>query len=549
MEVLYDRRQHEDVVLESLRHANTPASLIGSNVIQPRMVPLLEASAAKNLKFVEEPKMRQIISLLFASLVIAPQTGSAQEPLAKSTIVSVGVFKNGLALVQQEIFVPGAGTYRLDMAPNPVHGTFWIKSTCQVESALKLLDFETPRPLGGLQDELAGREVVIHLKDKGNQAGIAGTVEQTARNPSGFLMLKTGVGSSYINPGEIAFVEVKGAAKAKENTIKQQRPVLVLTVAKTDKKPVITLSYLTHGFSWAPSYLVEIADGKSLTIEMAAAVRNEFADLQDAEIKLMTGSPAIEFANVVSPLSPKQSIDKFLAGLRSEAASSGDGMDMHFTSIGKRSLKEGESLSLSVGRAKVAYEPVVEWNVASDESGSVAEETWDVLHFKNPFAFPMGTAPAMVMDKDQFKSQRTCSRAMVGEGSSLRFTRSQDMRTRGQEREEQPKKADKDGKDAKAELVRIGVHEYRRATIDGEMTVANQRQQASKIIVRRALKGKVVQTEGEPKVQAQEEGLRAVNPSHEVVWTVTLGAGEEKTVRYRYQALILQSRERWNFSW
>ena len=104
-------------------------------------------------------------------------------------------------------------------------------------------------------------------------------------------------------------------------------------------------------------------------------------------------------------------------------------MDMQFTSIGKRSLKEGESLSLSVGRAKVAYERVVEWNVASDESGSIAEETWDVLHFKNPFAFPMGTAPAMVMDKDQFKSQRTCSRAMVGEGSSLRFTRSLDMRS------------------------------------------------------------------------------------------------------------------------
>ena len=81
------------------------------------------------------------------------------------------------------------------------------------------------------------------------------------------------------------------------------------------------------------------------------------------------------------------------------------------------------------------------------------------------------------------------------------------------------------------------------------MTVTNQRQQASKIIVRRALKGKVLDTEGEPKVQAQEEGLRAVNPSHEVVWTVSLAAGEEKTVRYRYQALILQSRERVIMGW
>jgi hypothetical protein len=127
------------------------------------------------------------------------------------------------------------------------------------------------------------------------------------------------------------------------------------------------------------------------------------------------------------------------------------------------------------------------------------------------------------------------------------------MRTRGQEREDEPKKvADKDAKDSKepkVELVRIGVNEYRRATIHGEMTVTNQRQQANKIIVRRALKGRVLGTEGEPKVQPQEEGLRAVNPANEVVWTLSLAAGEEKTVRYHYQALILQSRGRWAASW
>lgn len=462
----------------------------------------------------------------------------------------MGVFKNGLALVQQEIQVPGAGTYRLETAPNPVHGTFWIKSNGQVEAALKMVDFETPRPLGGLQDELAGKEVVIHLKDKAKQAALAGTVEPAARNPSGFLVVKTAAGASYINPSEIAYIDVQGAGQAREGTVKQQRPELVLTVGKSAQKPVITLSYLTHGFSWAPSYLVEIGDGKNLTIEMAAAVRNEFATLQDTEIHLMTGFPAIELAHVDSPLAPRQTIEKFLAGLKAEATAGGDGSDSQFTSIGKRSLKEGETLSLSVARSKVTYERVVEWNVASDDNGSIAEETWDVLHFKNPFSFPMGAAAAMVMDKDQFKSQRSCSRALVGEGSSLRFTRAQDLRTRGQEREEEPKKPPaKDAQDAKSELVRIGVHEYRRATIHGEMTVTNGRPQASKIIVRRALKGKVLATEGEPKVQSHEEGLRAINPSHEVVWTVSLNAGQEKTVRYRYQALILQSRERWGCSW
>jgi hypothetical protein len=487
------------------------------------------------------------LALVGFAAALAPSQGAAQEAVAKTKIVSVGVFKNGLALVQQEVQVPGAGTYQLDTAPEPVHGTFWVKSNCQVETTLKLVDVETPRPVGGFQEELAGQDVVIHLKDK---ATLNGTVLQTARSPSGFLVVKTAGGASYVNPGEIAYIEAKGAAQAPASTEKHQRSVLVLTVAKTDKKPAITLSYLTHGLSWAPSYLVEIADGKTLAIEMAAAVRNEFANLEGADIRLMTGLPTIQFAGVISPLAPRQNLEKFLAGLKSEAgsaASAGDGRDMHFTSIGKRSLKQGESLSLSVSRARIAYERVVEWSVASDDTGSIAEETWDVLHFKNPFAFPMATAPALVLDQDQFRSQRTCSQALVGEGSSLRFARSLEMRTRGNEHEDPPKVAA--DKDAKPELVRVGLHEYRRATIRGEMTVTNQRPQASKIIVRRALMGKVLDTDGDPKVQPRDEGLRAINPTNEVVWTVSLAAGEARTVRYSYQTLILQTRERYSCSW
>ena len=108
------------------------------------------------------------------------------------------------------------------------------------------------------------QDVVVHLKDK---ATLTGTVLQAARNPSGFLVVKTAGGANYVNPGEIAYIEAKGAAKALAGTEKQKRSVLVLTVAKTDKKPAITLSYLTHGLSWAPSYRVEIADDQRDVLE------------------------------------------------------------------------------------------------------------------------------------------------------------------------------------------------------------------------------------------------------------------------------------------
>ena len=41
-----------------------------------------------------------------------------------SRITSVGLFKNGLAVVKRTVKLPGPGTYRIDDVPQPVHGTF-----------------------------------------------------------------------------------------------------------------------------------------------------------------------------------------------------------------------------------------------------------------------------------------------------------------------------------------------------------------------------------------------------------------------------------------
>ena len=65
-------------------------------------------------------------------------------------------------------------------------------------------------------------------------------------------------------------------------------------------------------------------------------------------------------------------------------------------------------------------------------------------------------------------SRRAFLRAAAATANA-RFARSLEMRTRGHEHEDPPKVAA--NKDARPEQVRVGVHEYRRATIHGEMTV------------------------------------------------------------------------------
>ena len=98
------------------------------------------------------------------------------------------------------------------------------------------------------------------------------------------------------------------------------------------------------------------------------------------------------------------------------AVPEGEGVDLHFEPIGKRSLKVGEALSLQLGKAKADYERIVEWTMAAGSN-----EMWDVLHFKNPFKFPLTTAPAMVVENGKFNGQRTCFWTNAGEETNLRI--------------------------------------------------------------------------------------------------------------------------------
>src|SRR5262250_3094938 len=106
-----------------------------------------------------------IASAITLSLLAAP--ARADETAAKSRIVAVGLFKNGLAVVKREVTLGKAGTYILDDVPEPVHGTYWIESAAPIESAIEMREVEVPvneLAPGNLQEDLAGKKVTVHFK-------------------------------------------------------------------------------------------------------------------------------------------------------------------------------------------------------------------------------------------------------------------------------------------------------------------------------------------------------------------------------------------------
>ena len=109
-----------------------------------------------------------LLFTLFAATAIA-QDGKAQtatEKPVKSRIASIGLFKNGLAIVERRLAIDGAGVYRIDDVPEPVHGTFWVESSAKIVTRLTRRVVDVPvQSLASTAtfnsiEELAGRDVV-----------------------------------------------------------------------------------------------------------------------------------------------------------------------------------------------------------------------------------------------------------------------------------------------------------------------------------------------------------------------------------------------------
>ncbi|OWK40866.1 DUF4139 domain-containing protein [Fimbriiglobus ruber] len=528
-----------------------------------------------------------------ASPALVPAPARADETPVKSKIVAVDLFKNGLVVVKSEVVLGKAGTYVLDDVPQPVHGTFWVESAVPLEAVVKLRDVEVPAgdtPPGDLQEDLAGRLVTIHFKgDK--RPPLTGTMMKfkpvkaadgfVHGQPGRFVVLQTRTGRTYIEAAEISSVDAENAGEK----VKRSLPRLLLTLGATDKAETkVTVRYLSRGMAWAPSYKLDISDPKMLSLEQHAVVKNELTDLAGADVRLISGFPSVQFSHVRSPLSPRtslaaffqelgggggrdndftanamsqqgflnNSVGNFRAGgfdLALGATPTGEGVDLHFQPIGKRTLADGEALALTVAKGQTPYERIVEWLIPDtrneygqyagaqgrgNDRGDEADDTaWDALKFKNPLPFPMTTGPATVTADGTFNGQRTSYWVNAGEETVLRVNKALSVRTRATENEALKKENGDD-----RVFLWVGPRQYRRSTVEGEVAVGNHRKETIQLVVRRRFSGDLISADGSPKSSLREEGVFSVNKRNELLWTLTLKGGEERKLKYTYTVLV-----------
>jgi hypothetical protein len=522
----------------------------------------------------------------------------ADEVVVQPQIESVGVFKNGIAVVRASFSVPGPGSYRWEQLPQAVHATFSVTSDAVLttRSTHRLLEDHSDLNPPGMQATLEGKKVTVALINESGQGAvsISGrvlelpqppvviTTEPTSRmlptpalDTDSYLILETDTGRQYINRQRITAIAAEGPFPVTPPVPRKvDKPVLVFDVATGSGK--VTLSYLTHGMAWIPAYAIDITDPATLSIRQSSVLRNELMDLKGTAVDLISGYPNIPFAQVSSPLDPDLTLAAFFQQLGSGASESSSGSlsqmimsnsssgrsaqplpkspepetasaDIHYQSIGKRELLRGDSLALDIAAETSRYSRIVEWLVPElrDTDGSIKnprsstatpdpeQQPWDALRFTNPFKFPMTTAPAAITEAGKFRGQSLSQWVNPGESTTLRITQALSIHTKASESIAPAKEAEPDPKD----LARFDDTPYRRITINGELQLHNYRASDAAMSILYPFYGKFLDADAKPALKLLNE-TNGINPSSKLTWNVTLKAGEEQTLHYRYQIWV-----------
>lgn len=495
----------------------------------------------------------------------------AQSKMVDSQIVQVHLFKNGKAMVTETFASDGAGTYLLANLPAPSHGSFWVEKG--EVAAIRVVDhwvenLETPQSALALGPHLEGHWVSLTLnKDREVQGRIvAGPWTQGS---TGLWILDTIDQRIMVRYQDVELVSFPKNQNDDTSRPQVQKNLLAfdLTGHTSDE---VRFSYLTNGIGWAPSYRLDLVSDTSLEIRQKALIRNELREMKNVKVLLVSGYPHLEFGHVLAPMGKDFAWAKFFNSLEGQLAASGSSFlnvssqvrtqglysshggseadasanytpgsqDMFFQEAGTMDLAKGEVVFHETAKTRADYKKQVVCDLKNhrDERGSVIraqekdpeEDAWEELIFKNPFDFPMTTAPAMVFRDTRIVGQTKSTWANPGATHRLRVTRALSVEVDGEEWV----------LDGDRKSIQLFGYRYEENQIQGRVEVHNTRNTEIEIRISKSFFGELITSEGNPQHKILRANVDQVNKGNELIWTQTIKPGEAKTLTYTYKLLV-----------
>jgi hypothetical protein len=501
---------------------------------------------------------------------------SLASPPANQRILGASLFKNGYALVTHEIDVPSSGEYEVKSAPQGSLGTVWFTTTegVRLESVVSTtIETKRSNPVQSLDAVLranVGSQITLVVR-KDSGATDSPLTGKLVAAEGDIVVLQTGGDTVAIPKASIIRVSAPTGELKYTTESKNQERVLRMRVSAS-KPGKVRLSALERGMTWAPGYAVDISDEKKLTFVAKSTVLNDLADIENVELKFITGFPNVPFIGVPDPLTSGASLDQFISflggmgpvltgGMGPRGGRMGDAMtqnapamdmgggmpvsplegmqagDLFFYRQPGVTLKKGDRGYYILFRAESTYDHLYTWDVIDFVTQDTYQPTWqdqpqDVWHslkFRNTSGQPLTTAAATTFKDGQILGQDMMSYTPVGADVLLRVTKALDVRAETTEEEVSRERA--------ALRVPSG-GTYDLVTLRGTLTVTNRKTEDVKIKITKTVTGEVVSSSGSAKVTKTAKGMRDVNSRATIVWEATIPSGKASTFTYDYKLYV-----------
>jgi len=342
--------------------------------------------------------------------------------------------------------------------------------------------------------------------------------------------------------------------------------ILVRYHNQDDQTPTANLSYLTRGFTWAPSYsLVLDTINKTVSMEGKACLLCDISFLDGdiiPEVSLVAGHPNIQNQNVNDPLicgdfSPvdnsfhsqppgapavfrqMRQAASFGASRVQEAEGidGGEAVEDFFHYVLKNvPVKNGHPITLDFIKpvVNITYEDVYYINLDRADMGNKGNV--DVKHaigFKNNSGQPLTTGPVTVLCKkkedknEKFLVQGLMKFTGTNQDANVEITSSMDVLSKFSVNTAETKLDEKNDKD-----------NYVLSTTyqTGEVEIINMKDEDIKCKVEYTLRGTLIKSEPEfkEKIENSKRHLSDLNLVTKYVWEVKVGKKQKGNVKFNF---------------
>lgn len=559
-------------------------------------------------------KIARIVLAVYFSFGLAGSAVAEQQAKeAQMELRQVALFKNGLGFFVYEVTVTDkAKSFYVVPEAAASHGTFWISYPPKVEvesivaNQLDGTEMAEATTMADLLKANVARKVRIYPSSAAKEeVFIEGKLIQVTESPKieppnpyapgrvagedargayyglrNMVLLSTDQGQVALNVDSILRINFfDGEPATQYEKTKTGLVRLDVSLKKAAGGQKIVVSCLAKGVTWAPSYMVDITEPNNARLAAKAEVMNEVCDLNGVDVKLITGFPNLQFADIASPIAMKEDLAQFLQSLirgqsQREMRARGDLSNVMVQSMayagevaapqpvmpGYGAAEIGmtaedlflyplENVKLAKGAVgyfplfteTVPYTHIYRWEIpdyvrpegdyydqSRQQQGPPQQVVWHCIRLENVMTMPWTTAPAEIVKDGVILGQDTLNYTPIKEKGTVRITRAVNVKAEQIELET----------DRKRDAAQWYNYHFDLVTVQGKLSATNLQDKPITLEVTKLLSGDVKSMQPEAKLEKLAKALRAVNTNIRLTWTIELGPGEQKNIEYTYEVYV-----------